>query len=249
MTPQCTRRKRSAMSLTQYLDGMQSASTAAELEVAIQAASRAKPPFKHPYSGPTWSRICTVRKEAGKRICAAHPNGKFVPRLGPRHLLTVCGETYSVGYGQNSTGVRYCWHYAKEWSHGVLAKHGFSKRAAARIWDTAFDYPHRALSVVADALAGKIPDPRFDRLLPHRVEKWSGPVRVNRRTEAKDREHRPCKCGDGWLWDWGAGWDGSHSFVNWHCDRCPRVYTEYVSNDRLTEIRQRKAASTPTVSA
>lgn len=231
------------MKLTEYLDGMQAASTAAELETAIQAAGRAKPPFKHPFSGPTWSRICNVRKEAGERICAAHPNGKFVPHLGSRHRLTVCGETYSVGYGQNSTGVRYCWHYAKEWACEVLARRGFSKRAATQIWDTAFDYPHRALDVVADAIAGKVPDPRFNRLIPHSRRYTTGdPVRVSRRTEAKDRAHRPCKCGTGWLWDWGAGWDGSHSFINWHCDRCPRVYTEYVTNNRLTEIRQRKAA-------
>jgi hypothetical protein len=245
------KQRKRPMALMEYLDGMRAASTAAELEAAVQAASRAKPPFKHPFSGPTWGRICNVRKEAGRRICAEHLNGKFVPYLGPRRRLTVCGETYSVGYGQNSTGVRYVWHAAKEWFYGVMAERGFSKRAASRIWDTAFDYPHRALGVVADALAGKTPDPRFNRLIPHSRRYTTGdPVRVNRRTEAKDRAHRHCKCAGGWLWDWGAGWDGAHSFINWHCDRCPRVYTEYVSNDRLTAIRQRRTAPPrPTVPA
>jgi hypothetical protein len=224
------------MTLTEYLDGLRTAKTADELEAACQAD------FKHTFSGPTWRRICNVRIEAGKRVVAAHPNGRFVPHLGPRHALTVCGETYKVGYGQNSTGVRYVWYYAKEWAWGVLIEHGFSKRAAAAIWDCAFDYPHRALANVADALAGKLPDPRFNRLIPHSRRYTTGnSVKVNRRAEAKERAHRPCKCGDGWLWDWGCGWNGYANFINWHCDRCPRVYTEYVDDKRLTAIRQRAA--------
>lgn len=226
------------MTLTDYLDGMRAAKNAAELEAAIQANRRTKPPFVHPFSGRIWSRICKVRIEAGQRICADHPNGRFVPNLGPRHALTVCGEFYRVGYGQNSTGVRYCWHYAKEWAFKILTAHGLSKRAAYQIWDSAFDYPHRALNVVSEALAGKLPDPRFNRLLPHSRRYTTGdPVRVTRRTEAKQRAHRACKCGKGWLWDWGCGWNGYANFINWHCDRCPRVYTEYVTQDRLYEIR------------
>lgn len=225
------------MTLTEYLDGMRAASSAEELESAIHAKG-----FKHPFHRPTWSRICKVRIEAGERVCAAHPNGKFVPRLGPRHALTVCGEAHRVGYGGNSTGVRYCWHYAEQWATSILGDAGFSRRAAAAIWGTAFDYPHRALEIVADALAGKLPDPRFNRLIPHRSEAWQRPVRVSRSTEAKQRAHRPCKCGEGWLWDWGCGWNGYANFINWRCDRCPRVYTEYVTNERLVGIRQRKAA-------
>jgi hypothetical protein len=217
------------MKLTEFLDGMRSATTAEELERAIQAD------YKHPFRGPTWSRICNVRIEAGERICDIHPDGKFVPRLGKRRALTVCGETYSVGYGQNGAGERYIWHYAKDWAFGVLASHGFSKRACAAIWGCAFDYPHRALEVVADALAGKLPDPPFNRLILGRLA--HGPVRVNRKTESKTRAHRPCKCG-GWRWDWGCGWNGYANVISWRCDRCRRVYIEYVTEERLYEIRQ-----------
>lgn len=234
------------MKLTEYLAGMQAATTAKELEAAIQA--KRKGGFVHPYYGPIWGRIRNVTIEAGRRICDTHAHGHYVPSFGPSRRLTVCGETYHVGRGGNSTGVRYCWHYAKEWAGGVLAKHGFSKRACAAIWDSAFDYPHRALAVVAESLAGKLPDPRFNRLMPHRIEKWSRPVRINRRTESKERAHRPCKCGKGWLWDWGCGWNGYANFINWHCDRCPRVYSEYVTNDRLYEIRQSPARSLSTSS-
>lgn len=219
------------MKLTEYLNGMREASTADELEAAIQA------PFVHPFAGKIWSRICNVRIEAGERICATHPNGQFVPQLGVRRWLTVCGEAYRIGNGQNSTGVRYCWLAAKEWALGILAKHGFGKRASSAIWDSALNYPHRSLKVVADALAGKLPDPRFNRLIPHSRYATGNPLKVNRKTESKTRAHRPCKCG-GWLWDWGGGCTGYANFLTWCCDRCPRVYTEYVSRDRLTEIRQ-----------
>ncbi len=214
--------------LNDYLDGMRAATTAKELECAIQK------PFKHPFGGPTWSRICSTRIDAGHRICDAHPLGRFVPRLGPRHRLTV------FGYGQNSTGVRYCGHYAQQWCEGVLRDNGFTMRAANRIWESSFDYPHRALKTVESALAGKLPDPRFHRLIPHKQYGHEQPVRIDR--ETKDRAHRPCKCG-GWLWDWGSGWNGYATFLNWHCDRCPRVYTEYVTAERFANIRRPRRAA------
>jgi hypothetical protein len=220
------------MTLGEYLDGMRSATTARALEAAIQA------PFKHPFSGRIWSRICAVRIESAYRICAAHPQGHFVFRLGPRHRLTVCDREYGVGYGQNSTGVRYCWHYAQKWGESVLREHGFSMRGAHAVWESSFDYPHRALQNVEMALAGKLPDPRFNRLIPWARRDYDRPVRVDREIEARQRAHRSCKCGDGWLWDWGSGWNGYATFINWHCDKCPRVYTEYVDEERLCRIRQ-----------
>jgi hypothetical protein len=221
---------RKPATLPDYLDGMRGAMTAKQLEAAIRA------PFDHPYRGPTWRRIKTVIVEEGCRICDHHPQGAFVPRLGSRHRLTVCGETYHVGYGGNSTGVRYCWTYAQNWAESRLRATGFSMRAAHAVWDWAFSYPHRALQNVEAALAGKLPDPRFHRLLPHKLYPHSRPVRVDRVAESEHRAHRPCKCG-GWLWDWGAGWNGYATFVNWHCDRCPRVYTEYVTRERFSGIR------------
>ena len=203
------------MTLTEYLNGMREASTADQLEAAIQA------PHKHRFIGKTWSRISNVRIAEGKRICDAHPNGRFVPRFGARRRLTVCGKSCRVGVGGNSTGVRYAWADAQEWAEGVLRENGFSKRAAHAVYEWAFGYPHRALQTVEIALAGKLPDPPFNELR-HQYDSPSGkPVRVNRRTEAEDRAHRPCECGDGWLnWDWGCGWCGYAYFINWHCDRC-----------------------------
>lgn len=231
---------RGAPKLADYLAGMRSASTADELERAIQV------PFKHAYRGSVWSRISKVRIEEGERICGLHPRGDFVPRLGPRHRLTVCGETYRVGYGQNSTGVRYCWYYAQQWVEGILKANGLSMRAAHSVWDSSLSYPHRALRTIDMAFTGKLPDPRFNRLIPHKTHDYSRPVRVTERNaEATDRAHRPCKCG-GWLWDWGCGWNGYALFINWHCDECPRVYTEYITNERLMEIRRRPSTAIPT---
>ena len=222
------------MKLSEYLDGMGRASTADELEAAVQA------PHKHFFIGKTWSRISNVRIAEGKRICDAHPNGRFVPRFGPHRRLTVCGESYRVWIGGNSTGVRYAWTYAQEWAEGVLRDNGFSMRAAHAVYEWAFEYPHRALRAVENALAGKLPDPPFGVLLPHDDREGGRPVRVDRAADAEERAHRACECGDGWLWDWGCGWCGYANFINWHCDRCPRVFTEYVTNERLHEIRSRK---------
>ncbi len=220
------------MTLTEYLDGMRAAATAADLEKAIRA------PHEHRFTGRTWERICTVRIESGRRICDAHQHGRFVPRFGGRRLLTVCGETYRVARGYNSAGVRYAWHYATEWATGVFAANGLNKRAASLILDTALNYPHRALGVVGDALAGKLPMPRFDRLIYEGHCATGTPVQVDRKHESRHRAHRPCRCG-GLLWDWGCGWNGWAEFISWRCDRCPRVYTEYVTGKRLREIRER----------
>lgn len=217
------------MTLTDYLDGLRAATTAEALEAAISCG------FKHSFTGPTWSRICKVRIEAGRRICDASEHARFVPRLGLRQRLEVCGETYRVGYGQNSTGVRYCWHYAKTFAVGVLNRNGIGIRAAHCIWDTSFDYPHRALGILDEFFAGKLNDPRMNRLIY--TGRASRAVRVNRKSEAKLRAHRECKCG-GWLWDWGAGHSCGFEFINWRCDRCTRTYTEYMTNERLIEVRQ-----------
>lgn len=221
------------MTLSEFLDGMRAAFTADELEAAIHA------PFKHPFYGPTWARICKVRKEAGRAICDSHPLGRFVPRFGPRRVLSVCGESYKVGHGQNSTGVRYVWHYAEEFAIAVLRENSLSRRCAAAVWDCWNDYPHRCLQIVEDGLDGKMEDPPFNKLLFGRLS--SGPVRVGK-GEAKHRAHRPCGCG-GTRWDWGCGWNGWANFINWHCDGCRRVYTEYVTSERLTQIRSNGEAS------
>ncbi len=219
--------------LSEYLDGMKQASSADELEAAIQA------PFKHDFAGPTWSRICKARIEAGRRICDMHPHGLFVPAFGEKRRLTVCGESYRVGRGQNSAGVRYAWTYAQEWAEGILRANGFSRKAAHDIWSDALEYPHRALRTVEKALAGGLPDPSFNELIFDR-DSTAGPVKVNRETEVNIRAHRDCVCGDGWLWDWGVGWTGWCYYLNWHCDRCPKMFGEYVTDQRLGEIRSLK---------
>ncbi|WP_448952187.1 hypothetical protein [Labrys neptuniae] len=225
------------MNLTEYLDGMRVATSAEELEAAIKA------PFKHSFRGRTWSQICKVRIEKGNEICAAHAHGRFVPIFGPRGLITLCGETYRMGHGQNSTGVRYIWHYAKTWAIEVLARNGFSQRAAYAVWDECGDYPHRCLKRIEEALAGKLPDPVLDTLIWHE-RSYGSPiaytVEQNNADKYDRRATRPCRCG-GTLFDWGAGFSAGFDFINWHCNACPDVATEYLSPGRLYEIRSRKA--------
>lgn len=223
------------MKLTEYLAGFEAAVTVDDLEKAIQA------PFKHQFRGPTWSRICTARKIAGQRIVDSHLFSRYVPRFGAGRILTVCGETYRVGRGQNSTGVRYVWYYAKEFFLEVVQRNGIGVRASHQIWDTAFDYPHRTITILDEFFAGNLADPKLNRLIYTGRCSSGTPISVNRREEAEHRSNRPCRCG-GLLWDWGAGNSCGFEFINWRCDRCPRTYTEWMTRERLREIRTRRAA-------
>lgn len=222
------------MNLTDYLDGMRAARTASELEAAIRA------PFKHSFKGRTWATIRKIIMERALAICDEHRDRHFVPRLDGRSL-TVCGETYRMGRGMNSTGVRYVWHVAGEFAKDVLQRNGFSRRAASRIWSEASgDYSHRCLAAIDDALAGKLADPPMNRLI---FSHMGGPIKLtgadNDADEVDRRASRPCSCG-GTRFDWGSGSSDDFTFVTWYCNKCPRVYHEYVTPERLREIRQRR---------
>lgn len=222
------------MTLAEYLDGMRVATTAEALEAATQG------PYKHAFRGPTWTRICKVRIEAGQRIVSGHPLGCYVPQLGPRRRLTLHGEQYRVGVGYNGAGVRYVWHSAGEWAMSLLRDLGFSTRAAHRIWGGGWnDYPHRVLAIVEDALAGRIPDPQLNALISHERE-GGNPLRYtveqNDADEHDRRATRPCACG-GTLFDWGGGFRDGFSFINWHCNGCPDVFTEYMTHAQHRALR------------
>jgi hypothetical protein len=220
--------------LSQYLEGIRSAVSIEEMEAAIQA------PHKHAYHGPTWTKICKVRIEAGVRICASHPHGHFVPRLIGRKI-TVADESYSVGRGGNSTGIRYAWHSAGEFAKSVLKRHGFTTRAASRIWDCWHDYPHRCLAIVERALAGGYPDPVMNTLIF--AYSGNGPVKISVEQNNADKIDRratlACRCG-GTLFDWGCGFSDGFTSVSWHCNQCADVFTEYVTPQRFKEIRHPK---------
>lgn len=221
------------MNLIDYLDGMRAARTASELDAAIRA------PFKHSFRGRTWAAICKVRMERALAIIGEHAHQHFVPRIDGR-TLTVCGETHRIGKGMNSTGVRYAWHGAGQFAKDALRRNGFSQRAACRIWSEASgDYPHRCLAIIEDALAGLLADPPMNKLIFSHM--GTGPIKLtaaaNDSDELDRRASRPCGCG-GTRFDWGAGASDDFTFINWHCNKCRRIYIEYVSSERLWELRQ-----------
>lgn len=223
------------MRLAEYLDGMRSATTAEELEVALQA------PFKHPFHGRVWTQISKVREEVGLAICAGHPNGRFVPTWGPGRKMTLFGETYRVARGGNSTGVRYAWHAAGEWAMGLMRREGLSVRASYRVWENWQQYPHRCLPVIEKALAGEIADPDMNVLVAHKLYGHEQPIRYSAEQNEADQYDRrasmPCPaCDSGIIFDWGAGWSEGFDFVTWHCNGCPQSFTEYVTKERFREI-------------
>lgn len=222
------------MTLSQYLNGLSSATTVEEMEAAIQAS------YKHKtYHGPTWSRICKVRDTRGREIAHSHPLGQYMPRWEGRKLV-VCGEVYgSIGRSGNAAGHRYAMHSAGEFVQSVLKSKGFSTRAACRIWASWAQYPHRCIGVIQAARKGELADPPLDTLIY--CGQSCGPV--NQTVEANDactydkRATLVCKCG-GTLFDWGGGYSDTFFFVNWRCNRCPDTYTEYMSEERRNQVRQ-----------
>lgn len=77
------------------------------------------------------------------------PEGRFLPRIGPRRKLTIGGATYSVGYGGNSTGERYAWCAAKEWTRERLRAGGVPDPTITQVLDW-WGWPHRALCILAN---------------------------------------------------------------------------------------------------
>lgn len=231
------------MKLADYLDGLRAATTAEELEAALQA------PFIHAYHGRVWNQISKVREDVGFAICARHPHGRFVPTWGPGRKMTLFGETYRVARGGNSTGVRYAWHAAGQWAMGLMQREGLTVRASHRVWDTWAQYPHRCLAIIENARAGKIADPTLNVLKPHTLYGHEQPIRYTvEQNEADKWDHRASMqcpaCGTGTIFDWGAGWSEGFDYVTWHCNGCPQSFTEYVTKERFREIRQPRCAHT-----
>lgn len=221
--------------LSEYLSNMAAAETPEALEAILQSG------FAHSFSGPTWSRICKCRVETGEKICESHPLGKYVPRYSTGRRLTLLGETYKVPNGGNSTGVRYAWHDAGQWAKNILREHGFSRRAAHRIWERCLDYPHRAIGLIEKALAGEIPDPELNVLILHERYDHGSPINyTEEQNNAGDRRATlPCKCG-GTLFDWGGGHSEGFEFINWRCNKCPDVFSEYMTSAQFYALRQSK---------
>lgn len=220
------------MKEAEYLDGLRAATTAAELEAALHVG------FKHSFHGAIWRRICAVRIAKGLEIVAAHPLSYFIPQFaGDRsRVLSLCGETFRVARGQNGAGVRYAWHAAECWAKPILRAQGFTQTATHAIWDGGWqDYPHRSLAIVERAVDGQMPDRPLNRLI-YRYD-GSGPIKCELGED--DRAYRPCGCG-GTRFDWGCAWNGWSYEISWRCNRCPRVYVEWVTSARLTEIRTGK---------
>src|SRR3546814_7853578 len=52
------------------------------------------------------TRICNAMRERGFALIRELDFKKLIPLLGPRRKISLCGQTYSVGYGGNGAGER-----------------------------------------------------------------------------------------------------------------------------------------------
>ena len=141
--------------------------------------------------------------------------------------------------------MRYVWSSAGDWAKARLREQGFGVRAAHRMWESGWnDYPHRCIALVDRILAGEVPDPTLNVLIGHRGH---SPIRytieANNADEHDWRANQPCACG-GTLFDWGGGHSEGFEFVNWHCNKCPDVFTEYMTREQFYSLRQRRRART-----
>ena len=130
------------MKLSEHLERIHSAPDARAVEAAFQDAIAE---FR---KRPTVWRIRSAVKRRGLELCGEHPRGDLVPQLGHRRRLSLCGETYGVGYGQNGAGERYVWYFAEVWARDRLEAAGVPKRLRETIWDRSFGFPHRAIIAV-----------------------------------------------------------------------------------------------------
>jgi hypothetical protein len=227
------------MELDDYLAGMRAATTADELEAALMA------PYEHPYAGPIWNAICKTRVEEGLRLCADHPQGRLVPRFNG-DAITVCGELLTPGPGFLAQNQHFDSPEVTQLVKGALVRQGLSSRAAHRVAQAWIEYPHRCLAILESALKGELDDPPMNKLFLSHLGR--GPVALTVADNNADHEHRrasmPCQC-HGTLFEWSNQEDDGITVVNWRCNRCDRVFAEYVTPERLDAIEKSKYDSIP----
>lgn len=224
--------------LANSLKAISKARTPSDLEKLFQEAHMNNK--SHP-SSRTWRQIGGAMCERGSALVRARQAGFYVPQYGARRQLTLCGEVYRVGCGQNSTGVRYCWTYAEIWANQVLHERGAPREVRKGIWDSCFDYPHRALAVAIEwRKHPNRPEPVYTR--PQYI-KFHETVRFRGMDE--DRAMRPCPGCGGDQMDWGSGhidYIEPRYSMEWRCMSCNRAEAEIMTTARLYQMRAKDPA-------
>ncbi len=132
--------------LAEHLKRIREAKTTKELESFCQAAWNDYP-IKFGQNR-THNKIDRAIVGRGKELCNMHPKGDMVPQYRKRNRITVCNETYAVGYGGNSTGVRYARMAANRWVEKILLENGATEELAKNIANWWKRFPHRALQSI-----------------------------------------------------------------------------------------------------
>lgn len=129
--------------LADVLRGIAEAATPHELEARFRSTFDV---WRHQR---TKERIRKAVRLRGRDLCGRLDKAGMIPRYAPRSTrLTLCGETYRVGRGYNSTGVQYVSTGAHEWMRETLRRHECPDALARLIMDWWGNYPHRALRAV-----------------------------------------------------------------------------------------------------
>jgi hypothetical protein len=127
------------MKLIEHFERIRTASTATVLEKCFQQA------LSEYRSRRSRSRIWKGVRQRGLELCDLYPQKELVPRLGSRRRLSLCGDSYIVGYGGNGSGERWVWASAKQWVIDTLLGRGIPASLSKSLWDRALNYPHRAI--------------------------------------------------------------------------------------------------------
>lgn len=225
---QSSNRKLSQHKLSNYLTGIEQAASARELENKIQAV------YEHGYEGPAWLRISKACIARGRQLCLVSPHAHLIPLIegeGARKTICVGGKWFSF----NSA----TWMYALQRVVNALRVAGISQRAAYQLFNDALYYPHRCLFTIEQALAGRIPDPVMDVLIPSgKGLPIAYELADNEKRGDYKRLSQSCTvCPDGTLFDWGGGNSSGFTYTCWHCNRCGAKFIEYLSTQRFNEQR------------
>lgn len=131
------------MKLSEHLAKLSNARTADELELTFREGFCL---FKKPLTRKRIRKAVTAR---GNSLVSESQHAQRIPTIGKYRKMQLCGKTYSVGFGGNSTGERYCWFDARAWAKDTLMEAGVCDQLAESIIEWTWSgYPHRALQAI-----------------------------------------------------------------------------------------------------
>jgi hypothetical protein len=134
--------------LNEYLDKINNAKTASELEDVLQSWI-----YKYGTIQGRYRDNHDALNAAGEKIVKGSKYNRLIPVMLPYHKIQLCGQIYKIGSWGNAAGYRYAMHYAEKWMEDLLTLEGIDAETIKTILSWAFNYPHRSLMAIEIAFS------------------------------------------------------------------------------------------------